>query len=383
MLFSGFAPNHLAGCNGSQISWFESGPVRCLSAEDCRARAAAAIPRHSALARSPVAGPCYYSCGILAVRTMKMKFPVIALIATSFFVGVASAASRTEPAAYPRCYSVREMAFLRKADGTVAKWDLRFGRSKTCLTVAQAINVQGVVGGCVRNGYVKDGGFLRMPDGSVTVFTVKKHSTDVSGINGSGAVTGGSPIFVRNPDGTMKIIHLGEYGGGRSINSKDDIAGTYYDGQLYRGFVALAKGKISEFDGAKGALGTQAVDINDLKQVVGFYDDAGKVWHGFLRTPDGVLTTFDDPDGQGTFPAAINGANAIAGFYVDGNYAYHGFLRAPDGSFTNIDVPGSSQTVPTCMNGSGQIAGYFSDTAGTHGFIRNPDGTYTTVEQIW
>ncbi len=46
------------------------------------------------------------------------------------------------------------------------------------------------------------------------------------------------------------------------------------------------------------------------------------VYHGFLRTPDGTITTFDAPGAgtgpfQGTFPLGINQAGAIRDDYID------------------------------------------------------------------
>jgi hypothetical protein len=53
--------------------------------------------------------------------------------------------------------------------------------------------------------------------------------------------------------------------------------------------------------------------------------------HGFVRTPDGTITTFDAPGAgtglfQGTIPSGINPAGAIVGYYLDASYVFHGFL---------------------------------------------------------
>jgi hypothetical protein len=55
------------------------------------------------------------------------------------------------------------------------------------------------------------------------------------------------------------------------------------------------------------------------------------VCHGFLRAPDGKLTTFDAPGagtgyGQGTWGYWINKSGAITGYYCDA-ITCHGFLR--------------------------------------------------------
>ena len=68
--------------------------------------------------------------------------------------------------------------------------------------------------------------------------------------------------------------------------------------------------------------------------------------HGFLRTPDGKIISFDAPGlgyglDQGTVALSINDLGVIAGQYQDSNYVCHGFVRYPNGSFTKFDVPGA------------------------------------------
>jgi hypothetical protein len=68
--------------------------------------------------------------------------------------------------------------------------------------------------------------------------------------------------------------------------------------------------------------------------VNGDYIDASGVAHGFVRAPDGAITTFDAPcagagSGQGTFPDGINDPGAITGYDLDNNNVSHGFLRIP------------------------------------------------------
>ena len=84
--------------------------------------------------------------------------------------------------------------------------------------------------------------------------------------------------------------------------------------------------------------GTTPLANNDLGDVVGTYTDAGMLQHGFLRDPNGYITSFDAPGagigpGQGTVAYAINDAGVIAGAFQDANSVYHGFLRYPDGFF--------------------------------------------------
>jgi hypothetical protein len=60
------------------------------------------------------------------------------------------------------------------------------------------------------------------------------------------------------------------------------------------------------------------------------------VYHGFLRSPDGKIATFDAPgadttpgDLNGTFALSINDRGAITGYYIDTNNVSHGFVVLP------------------------------------------------------
>jgi hypothetical protein len=71
-------------------------------------------------------------------------------------------------------------------------------------------------------------------------------------------------------------------------------------------------------------------------------------------------------------PESINPAGAITGWYFDATRS-HGFLRAPDGTITSFDPPGSTGTVATAINPSGVVTGLFNDVNGVfHGFVGTP-----------
>ena len=71
--------------------------------------------------------------------------------------------------------------------------------------------------------------------------------------------------------------------------------------------------------------------------------------HGFVRPPGGPITTFDAPGAgtgvnQGTNMASYEGLNpagVLVGWYTDVNYVNHGYVRAPDGMITTFDAPGA------------------------------------------
>jgi hypothetical protein len=71
--------------------------------------------------------------------------------------------------------------------------------------------------------------------------------------------------------------------------------------------------------------------MNPAWEISGEYLDSSNVFHAFLRSLNGKITTFDAPGvgtgyNQGTQPQDINPAGVITGYFVDGNGAYHAFL---------------------------------------------------------
>src|SRR5271170_1749016 len=129
-----------------------------------------------------------------------------------------------------------------------------------------------------------------------------------------------------------------------------------------------------------------SVLINNFGAITGYYLDANNVFHGFLRSPEGKFINFEAPgsdttanDFNGTVPNAINDAGAITGSYVDVNFVGHGFLRSPEGVFTSFDPPGSVATNPIALNLEGAVVGYYIDQKDAiRAFLRRPDGTFET-----
>ena len=110
-----------------------------------------------------------------------------------------------------------------------------------------------------------------------------------------------------------------------------------------------------------GSVLTGPQAINNAGTITGVYGDANNLAHGFVRSSDGTITSFDAPGhgiqpGHGTVGESINPTAEIAGVYVDASNVFHGFLRHRDGSFVTFDAPGAG-------TGSGQ---------GT--FVAFPDG---------
>jgi hypothetical protein len=114
------------------------------------------------------------------------------------------------------------------------------------------------------------------------------------------------------------------------------------------------------------------------------YTDSNNVHLGFLRSPEGEFTTFGAPGaGTGSYqgtgcnsdcPVRLNNSGAITRVYIDANSVYHGYLRSPDGKITTIDPKGSFLTFSSGMNDADAITGYYLDGNNVfHDFLRTSD----------
>src|SRR5437588_229521 len=191
-------------------------------------------------------------------------------------------------------------------------------------------------------------------------------------MNNSGAITGfirdanaARHAFLRAPDGTFTIFD--DPGAGTGSMS----CGTIGNGQVPRAYLTNPNG------------------IDQTGAITGFYFDANFVGHGFLRTPDGTITSFDAPgadmtpgSGNGTFGVSLISNGEIEGVYVDPNGVLHGFVRSTQGTFTTFDVPSAGTgpgqgTLPESNNTVGAIAGNYIDASNVnHGFLRDKQGSF-------
>jgi hypothetical protein len=165
----------------------------------------------------------------------------------------------------------------------------------------------------------------------------------------------------------------------RSI-SHGAVAGFFQDNQgRYHGFLRAPDGSMTTIDAA-GAVNTYGASVDESARVTGFYATADGTDHGFLRFSDGTFATFDAKGSIGTIPLSIS-EGRVTGFYNDANYAAHGFVRHANGKIVEFDPPGSVYTNPTTINKHGAVTGFYQDSGGlTHGFIRALDGTLTTFD---
>lgn len=138
------------------------------------------------------------------------------------------------------------------------------------------------------------------------------------------------------------------------------------------GFVRTADGTVTSFD-YPGALITEGYSINSNGAVAGWWGNA-VVMHGLLRTADGRLKSFDCPGASNTLGLSINRAGTIAGacFFND---SFHGFFRTSNGTITTVDAPHSVWTEAVGIDDKGAITGFYYDAKErSYGFVRNPAG---------
>ena len=159
-----------------------------------------------------------------------------------------------------------------------------------------------------------------------------------------------------------------------SINDVGQITGSGpLTTAVASGFLRAPDGSITSFDVAPPGLSQRTCPqaINVWGQIAG-YDSS---LTGFVRQRNGTVAQFSAPNASETIPTAINLFGAITGFYADST-GMHGFIRLASGVFNSFDPPGSLNTEPTAINALGEIAGFYSGTDGiAHSFVREPNGT--------
>jgi probable HAF family extracellular repeat protein len=169
------------------------------------------------------------------------------------------------------------------------------------------------------------------------------------------------------------------------INDRGQVLGVYESrDRVVRHFVRDRRGRytiIADPPGTSGdRLSYETVDINNRGEIVGFYnDDQGSTTSGFLRTKRGRFTDITVPGSVVTGPLKINDRRQVVGIYADAGGGVHGFLW-DDGKFSTIDVAGAAATVVIGINDRGQMVGSYIDADGAyHGFLRDRRGAVTTL----
>jgi len=247
--------------------------------------------------------------------------------------------------------------FVREPSGKFIVFDASPDALNLGGTYGNAINDFGTVAGSYTGMDGVTHAFVRAPNGDITTFDAAGAGTQAGqgtgtpypgALNNLGVITGGyadqngnSFSYVRTPDGSLTEFSPpdGSQSFGQGINVFGVIVGNYSDDVTGVGYVYVRSPDGKHFTSfgvtGTGVKFTYPNYINAFGTITGFYNQ-NFLNHGFLRTWDGTITTFDAPGagttphkGQGTFGFSINLEGAIVGNVVDSNNVQHGFVRAP------------------------------------------------------
>jgi hypothetical protein len=238
--------------------------------------------------------------------------------------------------------------FVRSASGSVTTFNPGGPGGSTQVT---DINDGGTVVGIYlpTNTDPPSQAYLRAPDGTITTFTVP----------------GSTTVY---PWG---INDLGEVTGSYSYDSGDQVGG----------FVRSPGGMITTFTYSAGIV---PLAINLAGTTTGWYGPPVGDFEGFVRQPDGTITPFSLPEmgAIDTLFMGLNDAGFITGSYTvvesgspvqgPGEYMY-GFVRSPQGVLSSFEVPGATSTTAVAINNFNVVTGWSDSGTNPGGFIRIPD----------
>lgn len=250
------------------------------------------------------------------------------------------------------------------------------------------INDSGTVAG-FDDATANQGFTLTLPSSFTTVNFPGSTSTQVTGINAAGDLSGfyvdgvgdthgftrigGTFATVDNPASAVFNQALG-------INNSDETVGYYAPTAAGSpGDVAYSQ-KGGVFTDINTLLPTnfnsQAVGINSAATpwIVGFYQpDAGLATSFGFLDEGGTITTIDPFGSTFTQALGVNNLGEIVGFYVDGSGVQHGYIDN-GGVFTSFDPPGSASTTINGVNNLGDIVGFYTNpkTDTVDGFVGTP-----------
>jgi hypothetical protein len=224
-------------------------------------------------------------------------------------------------------------------------------------------------------------GFVRSHDGAFTIFDSPGSSGGLfnsiwnfngsppPSINPAGAVagtyfdaSGGEHGFLRDKNGVLTTIDAPGSTGNTEILAINPSGVMVGDLNCCAGFIRYPNGSFATIESPNICPGSAIPwgGINPVGVVAGSANDCVVgVFAGFVRTPDGKITTFGVPGGTSPTPQAINPAGVITGVFF--GTLVSGFVRAPDGAITQFDAPGAIWTWPTGINPAGAIIGFLYD----------------------
>ena len=250
------------------------------------------------------------------------------------------------------------------------------------------INDSGTIAG-FDNGVTNQGFTLTLPSSFTTVNFPGAASSMVTGINAAGDLSGiyvdaaganhgftdigGTFTTVDNPASTVFNQALG-------INNSDETVG-YYAPTISGspGDIAYSQksGTFTDINALLPAnFNSQAVGVNSAATpwIVGFYQpDAGLTTSFGFIDEGGTITTIDPFGSTFTQALGVNDLGEIVGFYTDATGNQHGYIDN-GGVFTSFDPPGSASTTINGLNDKGDIVGFYTSASADAviGFVGTP-----------
>ena len=185
-----------------------------------------------------------------------------------------------------------------------------------------------------------------------------------AGINDLGHVTGGSWIneadngaFLWTPEqGMQEIVFVDDGQGGLSINDFDEVAGSTTV-EPPEAFIWTKKGGELNLNSVLGGLGGAANGVNDLGQVVGYYDSEDGSFHAYRWSEQLGVENL----GEG-FAYAVNFFGNVVGV----NSANHAFLWTQASGMQDLGaLAGDDESSAAAINILAQVVG----TSGSRAFL--------------
>jgi probable HAF family extracellular repeat protein len=169
------------------------------------------------------------------------------------------------------------------------------------------------------------------------------------------------------------------------VNNLDQIVGWYDDAKGNSHGFLLSAGKYTTLDFGTGNE-TEADGISDAGVIVGWYQTAPPFVgppHGWIYQ-NGTFTQIDYPGAYGTFPQAVNKDGVVVGYWDDSTQQNFGAFKYVNGTFSAITIPNAISSLAWGINNNGDISGGYSVTlhggiAG-YGFILHTNGQLQTIK---
>jgi len=281
--------------------------------------------------------------------------------------------------------------FVRTASGQITTFDvgqvytgqLRINAAGVIAGIYQ--DVSGMSRGFIRSA---DGAITKFNPGGDAGSTVVTDINDAGTVVGIYLPTNTDPpsyAYLRTPDGTITTFSVpgGSLPYPWSINDLGEVTGNYYydnDTQV-GGFVRSPGGMFTTFGYSDGVV---PLAINLAGTTTGWYGPPVGNFAGFVRQQDGTITPFSMPQTGAidTLFLGINDAGFITGTFTvfnsgspvpsPGEYMY-GFVRSPQGVVSSFAVPGAGTTTAVAINNLNVVTGWSDSSTNPGAFIRIPD----------